>query len=58
MSELPAPDRPHEYLRVIAATLPKRLEKEAADRPLERMTDEYMMPIPLVVCFGPKPTRE
>ena len=31
--------RPHEYLRVVAATLPKRLETELADRPLERMTD-------------------
>ena len=29
--------RPHEYLRVIAATLPKRLETEGADRPLEKL---------------------
>ena len=34
--------RPHDYLRVIAATLPKRLETELADRPLERMTDEEL----------------
>ena len=34
--------RPHEYLRVIAATLPKRLETEPADRPLEKLTDEEL----------------
>ena len=38
-------NRPHEYLRVIAATLPKRLETETADRPLERMTDEELIRI-------------
>jgi hypothetical protein len=35
-------NRPHEYLRVIAATLPKRLETEPADRPLEELTDEEL----------------
>jgi hypothetical protein len=34
--------RPHEYLRVIAATLPKRLETEPADRPLELLSDEEL----------------
>ena len=34
--------RPNEYLRVVAATLPKRHETESADRPLERMTDEEL----------------
>lgn len=34
--------RPHDYLRVIAATPPKRLETESADRPLERLTDEEL----------------
>jgi hypothetical protein len=35
-------NHPHEYLRVIAATLPKRLETEPADRPLEELTDEEL----------------
>ena len=35
-------NRPHEYLRMIAAALPKRLETEPADRPLEELTDEEL----------------
>jgi hypothetical protein len=34
--------RPHEYLRVIVATLPKRLETEPPDRPLELLSDEEL----------------
>ena len=34
--------RPHEYLRVVAATLPKRLETEPDNRPLEKLTDEEL----------------
>ena len=33
---------PHEYLRVIAATLPKRLETEPDNRPLELLTVEEL----------------
>ena len=34
--------RPHECLRVIASALPKRLETEPYDRPLELLTDEEL----------------
>ena len=34
--------RPHEYLRVIASALPKRLETEPDNRPLERLTEEEL----------------
>ena len=34
--------RPNEYLRVKAATLPKRLETEPAQRPVEELTDEEL----------------
>jgi hypothetical protein len=34
--------RPHEYLRVIASALPKRLETEPDNRPLELLTDEAL----------------
>jgi hypothetical protein len=34
--------RPHEYLRVIASALPKRLETEPDNRPLELLSDEEL----------------
>ena len=34
--------RPHEYLRVIASALPKRLETEPDNRPLELLTVEEL----------------
>jgi hypothetical protein len=34
--------RPHEYLRVKASALPKRLETETDNRPLELLSDEEL----------------